>query len=58
MVVPPALLRPPRGSLHHLAEAAADDDAAALGEQPPDLLGLGGPLDAAPDHGDLHGPMI
>ena len=56
---PAGLLRAARGSLHDLAEPAADHDAAALGEEPADLLGRRRPLGAATDHGDLgHGTMI
>jgi hypothetical protein len=48
-----------RGGRHHLAEPAADDGAARLGEQAADLLRLPDPIRAAPDDGDLaHPPMI
>ena len=38
---------------HHLSEPAGDDGAAPLGEEAPDLLGLGRPLRPAADHCDL-----
>ena len=47
------LLRPPSRRGHHLAEAAGDDRAAALGEQAPDLLGPSLVLGAAADHRNL-----
>ena len=52
---PAGLLRAARRGLHDLAEAAADDDAATLGEQSAHLLRLRRPLGAAADNGDLHG---
>lgn len=57
---PTGLLGPARRRLHHLAEAAADNGAAALREEPPHLLGALKPLAAAPDHRDLsrHAAMI
>src|SRR5204863_9595661 len=50
---PAGALRPARRSGHHLAEAAGDDRAAPLGEQPTDLLGPLLVLAAAADDGDL-----
>jgi hypothetical protein len=38
---------------HDLVESARHDDAAALGEKPPDLLGLGLPPAAGADDGYL-----
>ena len=51
---PAGRLRTARCRGHHLAEAAADDRAPALGEQPPHLLGALLVLDAAPYDGYLH----
>ena len=51
---PPGGLRAPRGRRHHLAEATADDRAAALGQEPADRFGPLLVLDAAPDHRYLH----
>ena len=53
IVVPPAFFAPRSRRGHHLAEAAGDDGAAALGQQAPDLFGARLVLDAAADDRDL-----
>ena len=50
---PAGALRTARGRGHHLAQAAGHDGRAALGEQPPDLLGVLLVLRPAADYGDL-----
>ncbi len=52
------LLRAPRSSGHHLAQAAGDNRAAPLGEQAADLFRTSLVLGAAADDGDLHGAMV
>ncbi len=51
---PSGVLGAARSRLHDLAEPTADNDAPALPEQPPDLLGLRDPLRATADDRDLH----
>jgi len=46
-------LRATRGGRHHLAETARDHGGTALGEEPPDCLGVLFTLGSAPDNGDL-----
>ena len=53
IVVTAGRLRAAMRRRHHLAETAGDDRAAALGQQPSDLLGRRLPLRAAADHRDL-----
>ena len=50
---PAAALGAARGGGHHLAETARDHRRAALGEQPPDLLGVLLVLGSAADDRDL-----
>src|SRR5262245_20941786 len=55
---PTSSLRAAHRRGHHLAEPTGDDLATALGEQPPDLFGASLVLGPAPDHRNLHRPMV